>query len=206
MIRAYARFGMIVMLCVSVLAGFGLKVILEKIKARRNQVLITCLVALGILFEFSNVPPFRVTELDQVPKAYKWLASRPGDFIIAEYPMAKGSPGEAPSNYDYLYYQTIHQKRMVNGAQLGTPAYDIKMRILKVDEAQTPIILKKLGVKYVIVHNDLYRAGYHDAVDIIGERPEMESKSSYRLIKDFGDVSVYEISTEAQPGIQKGSA
>ncbi len=206
MFRAYARFGMIVMLCISVLAGFGLKSILEKIRTRRNKILLAGLLFFGIIFEFSNIPPFRVTELNHVPKVYGWLASQPGDFIIAEYPMAKGSAGEAPSNSDYLYYQTFHQKRMVNGIPLGTPAYDIKLKILKIDGVQTPIILKKLGVKYVIVHSDLYKAGYHDAVDIIGDPPKMEKNISYRLIKNFGDISVYEISAEALSAIEKGPA
>lgn len=194
MFRAYARFGMIVSLCVSILAGYGTKFILEKIKTKRVQGFFSAFVLLSIMFEFTNMPPLRVADLTKLPEVYAWLREQPGDLIIAEYPMINQSPGEAWTNYDYLYYQTRHEKRLVNGASVGTKAFEIKKKILKVEDKTTPGILKTLGTKYVILHTDLYRKGESsDIVEIIGEVPNLEKMQGYRFFKAFGSDLVYEV-------------
>ncbi len=193
MFRAYARFGMVVMLCVAVLAGYGLRYIFGNIKSKNIRFLFTSIVFLAILFEFTNVPPSRVTDILKIPPVYAWLKDQTGDFIIAEYPMAAVSSGEAWEKYDYLYYQTIHQKRMVNGAMQGTKAFEIRRKISKIDDPQTIAILKEMGVEYVIFHSDQYKGGYKEDVDVIGEVPNLSALSGLRLIKSFDSVSVYEI-------------
>lgn len=194
MFRAYARFGIIVSLCVSILAGYGLKVILGKIKTKTMQGFVFAFILLAVMFEFTNIPPTRVTDLTKMPKVYAWLKEQPGDLIIAEYPMIKFSPGEAWTNYDYLYYQTKHEKRLVNGASVGTKAFEIKKKILKVEDKTTPAILKALGTKYVILHTDLYKKGASkDVVEVIGEAPSLDKIEGYRFLKAFGPDLVYEI-------------
>ena len=194
MFRSYARFGVIVSLCVSVLTGYGIKFILERMKTKKMQWFFFGLLLLAIIFEFTNMPPARVTDLIKLPEVYAWLKQQPGDFIIAEYPMTKFSPGEAWTDYDYLFYQTKHQKRLVNGASLGTEAFEIKKKILKVEDKATPGILKALGTKYVILHTDQYRKGASkNVVEIIGEAPILDKVEGYRFFRAFGSDLVYEV-------------
>jgi hypothetical protein len=194
MFRAYARFGVLVILSISVLAGFGLKFFFERIKNTRHKQLFAAGFCLFILFEFTNIPPFRVTDISKVPSVYKWLGEQNGDFIVAEYPIAMTSPGEAFENYDYLFYQTKHQKRLLNGAVAGTEAFEIRKKILKINDPETINILKRLGVKYVILHTDLYKEGdYGNAVDVVGEIPRLDNIAGWDLIKTFGSVYVYNI-------------
>ncbi|MBI5873607.1 MAG: hypothetical protein HZB36_05635 [Candidatus Omnitrophica bacterium] len=192
MFRAYARFGMLVSLCVSILAGYGLKYLLLKIKRPSLAFLFTAGVCVITLFEFTNIPPWRVADISKTPAVYHWLASQDGDFIIAEYPMTKGIPGEAQENYDYLFYQTRHKKRMVNGAMPGTNAHLVKEKILKIEDQKTLSILKDLGVKYVILHSELYKTGeYMDAVDVVGHVPS--AIKGLKLVKSFDNDLVYEV-------------
>ena len=194
MFRAYARFGVIVSLCVSILAAYGIKFILEKIKTKKAQWFFFAFILLTIMFEFTNMPPTRVTDLTKFPEVYAWLKQQPGDLIIAEYPMINQTPGEAWTNYNYLYYQTKHEKRLVNGASLGTKAFEIKKKILKVEDKATPGILKTLGTKYVILHTDLYKNGTSkDIVEVIGEAPNLDKVEGYRFFKAFGPDLVYEV-------------
>jgi hypothetical protein len=198
MFRAYARFGILVSLSVAVLAGFGLKYTLERIKTKEKRRFFTGFMVLAILFEFTNMPPLRVADISKVPSVYQWLGEQKGDLIIAEYPMAMVSQGEAWENYDYLFYQTRHQKRLVNGAMAGTEAFEIKNKILKINAPATIMILKKLGVKYVIMHTDLYKEGdYGDAVDVVGEVPRLEPAAGWNLIKTFDTVDVYDIGKDS---------
>ncbi|GEM_PF-1236098 len=192
--RAYARFGIVVMLCVTVLAGYGMKEMLEKIKRKSTRLLFTFFIFSAILFEFTNAPPSRVTDISKIPPVYAWIRDQKGDFILAEYPMAMGASGEAQENYDYLFYQTIHQKRMVNGAIMGTKAFEIKQKILKIDDPQTVRILKGLGVKYVLLHSEPYRKGdYKESVNIVGEVPILDTIPGWKLIKTFDTEFIYEI-------------
>ncbi len=195
MFRAYARLGIVVMMCVSVLAAYGLKIIFLKLKERSALKMMIFLFAIFVIcFEFTNMPPLRVADLSKIPQVYAWLSQQKGDFIVAEYPMALASAGEAQDNYDYLFYQTYHQKRLVNGAMYGTPAFEIKKKILRVDDENTPGILRTLGTKYIIFHEQLYKKGeYRYAVDVIGEVPDLNNHLGYKFICDFGDDVVYEV-------------
>ena len=62
MFRAYCRFGIVVMLAVAVLAGFGLKEIISKLKAQSSKLIVTALLCGLDLFEFWNWPPYMEIE------------------------------------------------------------------------------------------------------------------------------------------------
>ena len=193
-VRAYARFGVIVSLFITILAGYGLRSVFSKIKNLKIARFIACFIFGLIFFEYLNVPPWRTTQISEAPEIYKWLSEQPGDFIIAEYPMPVASVAEAPENYDYLYYQTFHHKRLVNGALYGTQAYKIRQSIIKIEDDRTVPILKTLGVKYVILHPGLYKTGsFKEAVDVIGSVPDVHKIKGLRPVKVFGEDIACEI-------------
>jgi hypothetical protein len=195
MFRACARFGILVMLCVSVLAGFGLKYILERIKTHQKRFAFTTLITCLILFEFTNIPPFRTFDISKSPEVYIWLSKQKGDFAIVEYPLGETvGPGEADMPYDYLFYQRVHQKKLINGAKIGTYAYKIKQKINKIMSPETPGILKWLGAKYTIIHLDKYKTSEDsEAMEIIGEVPDLRKQVGLKFVKKFDDVEVYEV-------------
>jgi len=192
--RAYARFGILVMLGVSVLAGFGLKHILGKIKTPAKRFVFTSFILCFVLFEFLNIPPFHVTDLSNPPGAYKWISKQEGKFAIAEYPLGEGGTGEAQMEYDYIFYQRIHQRPLINGASIGTKGYKIKEKIIDLKSPTTAGILRYLGAKYVIVHLDKYK-GYKFA-EVIGEAPDFTRQKGLKLIKKFDNTEIYEIIAE----------
>lgn len=199
MFRAYARFGILAILSVSILAGIGYKYFLERSRAKNTKVALSSLFIFLLLFEFNNIPPFRVTNLTKPPQVYSWLADQEGDFIIAEYPLGEASRGETFVELDYLLYQRIHQKRILNGAKPGTKADEIKQQLFRIDDPNVPEILRSLGVKYVVLHLRRYREGTNKrAVDIIGEVPDLSGANGLKLIKRFSDDEVYEVIASAQ--------
>ena len=199
MFRAYARFGILLMLCVSVLAGFGIKFVLEKCKSRGKRIIFTSIILIIILFEFNNIPPFRVTDLDaKIPEVYRWLADKKEDFPIIEYPLGEGGVGEEYKNLNYLFYQRVHHKKLINGAMPGTYAFEIKKKIRKITDLQTPGILKWLGAKYAVIHLDIYRqTSSRQAMEIIGEVPNLRRLQGFKFVSEFDDAEVYEIIAEA---------
>ncbi|MFC1804517.1 hypothetical protein ACFLZ3_01655 [Candidatus Omnitrophota bacterium] len=200
--RAYCRFGIVLMLAVAVLAGFGLKFILGKFKTKRSRFAITALFCGLVLFEFWNYPPFKVIDVSKTPEVYRWLKQLPQDIVIAEYPLDADSPNEV-----YKFYQTEHEKKMINGTIPGTHANKISQTITKLSDPDTGGILKSIGVKYVVVHrNDYLESGL---VDDKNELTKISLNPGLKLVKSFsaqqcqrkdiacteetGQIDVYEV-------------
>lgn len=151
MFRAYCRFGIVLMLAVAVLAGFGLKFILERFKTAKTKAAMAVLFIFLACFEFWNYPPFKVIDLSRVPAVYYWLKTQPGDFTIAEYPLDLNG-----ANTMYMFYQATHEKKMINATTPGTYANKVAQVIKQLSHERTARILKWMGVKYVLAHKDDY--------------------------------------------------
>jgi len=189
MVRVYARFGIVVMLAVAVLAGIGLSDILKKIGKRKWRMGFSGLVIVLVLFEFWNWPPYRVTDVSKTPPVYAWLAEQPGDFTIAEYPLSG-------SDYEYLFWQRIHRKPLVNGAMPGTYADEVRKEIVRIADPGTAGILRWLGAKYVIFHPDKYLRE-NEATAVIGAVPDVSRVAGLRFVREFAGVQVYKVVAKA---------
>ena len=178
MFRAYCRFGIVVMLAVAVLAGFGLKFILERFKSQKTKVVVTALFYGLVLFEFWNWPPYKVIDLSRVPAVYYWIKEQPKDIVIADYPLDTDSPNEL-----YKFFQTVHEKKIINGTIPGTHANKVAQEIRRLSEPKTASILKWMGVKYVVVHKDDYLK-----TDLIEDKEDMEripQNQGLKFVKSF---------------------
>jgi len=197
MFRCYARFGIVVMLCVSVLAGIGLASILQKIRNMRKRRVFLFIVLLLIFIEFAPTLPTPMVNAVNPPPVYEWLAKQEGDFAIVEYPVE--------TDYEYLFWQRIHQKRLVNGAQPETYADKVRKEIVDILRPETPGVLKYLGAKYVILHPDKYLKS--EDVPVIGEVPDVSKQKGLKLVKTFEEAQVYEvIAVPQRPKAKKGGS
>jgi hypothetical protein len=202
MFRAYCRFGVVLMFAVAVLAGFGLKYILDKFKAKITKSVVTILFCLLILFEFWTWPPYKVIDVAHFPSVYTWLKDQPKDTIIAEYPMDDYSPNEM-----YKLYQIKHEKRMINGSIPGTPANKAARAINRLSDLSSAQSLRMIGVKYVLVHKDGYlktdltedkeelgRILGNSGLKLVNDFPaESCPQSDIRCTQETGPIDVYEV-------------
>lgn len=187
MFRAYCRFGIVVILATAVLAGYGLKFILERQKTQLRRYLIAGLYWGLILFEFFNNPFTHYIDLSKYPSVYDWVKTLPDDAIIAEYPMIKDGVNEK-----YKFYQTIHHKKLINGAVPGMPGYRVKLMILNLGAKNTPFILKYLGARYVIVHTKEYEESENYLIR--QQLKKIRTHPELKLVKSFSDgIEVYKI-------------
>jgi len=201
MFRAYCRFGIIVMLAVSVLAGMGLNLLLQKSR-RGKKIFLAVLFSGLILFDFLIIPPQHVFNISSVPEVYTWIKDQPGEFIIVEYPLDyKETSGI------YLFYQRIHGKLMINSPPSNTQAEKILISIRKLSEPYSHSVLKRMGVRYAIVHRNSYvqtglvesleeldKIGSSPGLKLIKQFPQEPAKeNTAALLADFGAVDVYEI-------------
>ena len=187
------RFNVLLGLALGVTSGLGLRVLLAKRRSRWRWSLFAAAVAF-LLFEYLCLP-FPTTEA-AVPDFYFDLSTRPGEGAILELPM-----GRQPAK-KYLYYQTIHNRPLVEGVVSRTPpdAYAFigatpALRSLRAcgEHAVPPADLSSVlgglgerGVDYVILHKD-WRAGFP-------ERSSFDQWLSVRAVMpdyEDGDMAVY---------------
>jgi hypothetical protein len=105
MLRYPTRFLVPFTIAVAVLFGAGLSEAMPAGTSRRRALGVT-LVALGVLTLEYLHPPAGMFE-PPVSPFYRRLAQEPGDFAILQIPIAPHA--------EYLYYQTIHAKRIMIG-------------------------------------------------------------------------------------------
>ena len=193
MFRASCRFGILVMLAIAVLSAFGLKFILEKFSDRRIRAIVICTFFSLLLFEFWNYPPLKVINVGRFPQVYYWLKEHPGYIIIAEYPLDAGSPNEL-----YKFYQTLHEKKIINGSTPYSYANKVAKKIIKLSSQNTAGILKRIGVKYALVH----REGYLET-DLIEDREELDKIPKNKGLKFIRSFPAQECPDEGIMCVQK---
>ncbi len=161
-IRTPVRLNLMLGQCLAILAGFGVTELLSRTAQPRRRGLVVVLLSALLLFEFLAWP-FPSTRA-YVPPFYTQLAHETGDFAIVEAPL------DRQSDKFYMYWQTIHEKPMVNGHVSRPPAsaFDfIEGNMITRAFAQRVELLGRAGlgaalnelananVRYILIHKRL---------------------------------------------------
>jgi hypothetical protein len=108
-------------------------------------------------------PPPRVEPAASAPVVYQHLADMPNATVITEFPF-----GDPAWELRYVYYSTVHWKRLVNGYSGGFPqSYKVRVALLQ-RVAENPEeawqALRATGATHMIVHEAAFPPGGADAV------------------------------------------
>jgi len=154
-LRAPARFAIMPLFCVSVLAAYGYARVAATWPKARHA--LACLVTCALLLEYHATLPL-VAYANEPPAIYKVLARLPKGRVV-EFPMPQ--PNTLPGNEaEYQYMSTFHWNPLVNGYS-GTypPSYLrrlVELRTFPDDTAMRQ--LRRDDAAYAIVHVSAYDA------------------------------------------------
>jgi len=185
LLRAPARLGIVVTLCLVVLAGMAVATILARTQ-RANLLAATLIVA---AIGEDVIPQQRWPAAPQVEPVYQALARQPRGPVI-EMPVYSTDVG-VHGNAKYMLTSTAHWMPLVNGYSDSVPAdFRGNARALAGFPSVAAFrILQTIGVRYVVVH--LY--GYkHERRDSVRQRLR-EFDGFLRPIYSDGRVGLYEI-------------
>jgi hypothetical protein len=153
-LRAPSRFGLIVVLVVSVFAAFGLAAVLRSQAGSRRQLLAAVLgvVAAAELtlvpfpWEHAPIPPSPYAMLARLPKA-----------PIAEFPFY-GERIAFPLHAQYMMLSTLHWMPMVNGYSDVIPLdfRDAATVLASFPSNDAFAVLAKHRVRYLTIHWDMF--------------------------------------------------
>jgi len=171
-LRVPARMGMLVMLCLAVLAGYGALAVERAFRARRPGAVLA-IIGLLFLVEASpapiglngtwpasglNPPPVPLFAAGGPPAIYRDVAALPDRAVVAEFPF-----GDEQYDLRYMLYSSAHWRPLINGYSGGFPrSHAVNRaalgRVLD-DPATAWRVLAASGATHAIVHEDVYPAG-----------------------------------------------
>jgi hypothetical protein len=173
-LRVPARYAMIAGLFLSVVAGFGAARLISRVRAGA-----TVAAGLAVVFllevaflplprnltwgDGAITPPPRVEPATDAPPVYHQLATMPASTVVAELPF-----GDPAWELRYVYYSTVHWKRLVNGYSGAFPqGYKVRVALLQ-RVAENPgeawRALREAGTTHVVVHEAAFGPGEADVV------------------------------------------
>lgn len=149
-LRVYARFGLLVGLAVSVLAGIGWMALMRQVVTPWRRWAVAAILIVISCAEFSVAAPS--WNIRTSPPVYDWLAKQP-DGLIVEYPFCRSTDSV---HAEYLFWQRLHQHPMVNGAPGGSGTNPFRDTLVDLTNPETAVALRSLNVRYVVVHRERY--------------------------------------------------
>jgi hypothetical protein len=190
LMRAPARFGLVVAFALSMLAAFGLRDLLSRV---RRAGLVAALVVVAAVAEMSEI--LRFPQVPPVSPAYRVLATMPRGPVI-EMPFYWPEVGLF-RHEQYMLYSTAHWMPLVNGYGDYIPAdyidQSLPLRLFPNPEAFK--ILQPKQVRYAVFHRRGYNgANWRDAMGRL-----VEFAAYVRLLYADEEVRLYEI-TGYPPG------
>jgi len=161
-IRTTSRIDLVIQLGVAILAALGASFLLSKVRSPGRRNLLAGALALGIMLEYTNVPPWRYVKLLPAPPIYQWLASLTPQQagIVVQYPIAPSDQATTPLYAFYAY--DVHHHPLFNGGLRDTPPDALRRNMLDLLNPTGPAVWSALGVKTVTVETTYYAESYHN--------------------------------------------
>jgi hypothetical protein len=196
--RTPCRFSLMVTLCLIIFSGYGLTRFFSSHHSKSENLFdlknffrgflvrkgIPLLVVVLICLEFIVVPTKLIHV--EVPESYRKIKEEPGEFAILELPSS--FLGNSLMGNAYLLYQTVHEKRLVDGL---LPRYSLHSRdflneiMPKEDISFDSEFWGKLSrndIKYVIVH------------EFPGLAEKIREDTAFLVIKEKpSDIEIYQV-------------
>jgi hypothetical protein len=183
--RAPARFGILVVCALAVLAGFGFEN-LQRLISRRSVLVTTVLVALAVECGSSPLPMDTVPT--QLPDVYKFLKAT-NRAVLVELPIDDGYLSRM-----FMYWSAQHLSRLVNGySGLKPRDYDMTLaRMRSFPDAAAIARLRELDVRYILVHESFFKEQERTALLLeLVRTPELIPAGKYRSW--VGTTQVFEL-------------
>jgi hypothetical protein len=186
--RVFARFALLVTFALAGLAALALSIAIRRL--RHGTAIAVAAFALLAFEYYKGVIP--IHELTETPYS-EWIERQPPG-IVANYPLPTDNPAALTLLSETFFQQTYneHPQFMLFGSGYGGTREDaIRILARYIDDPSTPGMLKANGVKYVLLHDDVYRAA--------GAQPPPVPAGFHLIDRIPGNVRALAIDADVQP-------
>jgi hypothetical protein len=207
MLRAFrnpVRILEVVSLSLSVLSGYGLKILLQSTAARFGKVAAALVIAVcGAIFTYELLPvPYPVTRWPVSPFFYR-LASDPAEYAVVNVPLSDLEPmmmepsihhkavfdgrlsRTPPNAYDFLKTNAFLQYCTLSSAR--APAFPVYREKLTLGNLHLGLVqLRRVGARYIILHKQQCK-------NVPGTEEMLERRLHLETAWDDSDIRAYRI-------------
>lgn len=158
-IRVPSRFMILAMLALGVAMGAGFD---RVVGGARPPIRMAAAVVVGMLLlaEYASLPLYNVPFAVEIPAIDRWLDTQPKPFAIAEVPVPSPRNLGAYERQQTMamLHSTAHWQKTVHGYSGIRPALHQRLNLeLTMFPDETSLrSLRELGVRYVVVHEEMY--------------------------------------------------
>jgi hypothetical protein len=197
-LRAPARFGMMVALALSVLAGIGAARVLGRLPLGWRRHALGALILAAVVGEYASNVSSLHPWLQRVPIYAAWLRAQPPGAVV-DLPIARAN---TLPHYEgeWAFYGRTHKHPMVNGYSGYFPRRYINLlgAMTLFPRGDSLLALRQHEVRYVVVHEDRY-----DPADFLEFDARLRRTPGLRLVGRIPDpaypVTVFLLEPEAPP-------
>lgn len=196
-LRNSSRWEMLFIICIAVVITLVLYKIFAKYSSKTRN-LIYFLIIAAVILEFNFPIPFvKVPQKKDFPKVYRWLNSTPQNSAIILMPAYNWNMKYSSDEILRSYYSTVNFRKSVNGYSGFFPTNWQNLLIdLQNDFPNESSVtkIKNLGVDYIIIDRQGYDKNFKDKLlSYNGDKviKMLKQNSSLKLIKDFGNYTVF---------------
>lgn len=201
-IRTPARMFVLVLLALSVLAGFGVKWIRESLRGRGRAlagvvVAVVLVAALAVEMMPAAIHGRALPRREEFPPVYGWLATLEGDVSTVVLPLPRSDSPDTVDKQSYfqlepprLYYNTANWKDMVNGysGYLPFSYYEAAYATRDFPSDESVEFLRRMKVMYVVMDGTRYS---HTTRFFALNRPRKDRR--FKLVKKFDRTYVFSL-------------
>ena len=181
-IRVPDRFAVFVLFSLAVMAGFGAAAVLTRVSKRGLKLGLASLLIIILNIEFLTAPQtlVRIPSPQDIPPVYAWLKAQPDEEAVMEVPPFPSISNESV----FMYFSLFHGKKLVNGYSGFLPPATLYIRnyFRAFPSWGCFDILKKLGVRRLIVHGGAWDAR---RTEIIKYRLDTQFRSDLKPVETF---------------------
>jgi hypothetical protein len=188
-IRAAARFGMLALCGVAVLAAVGITWAEQRLSPKTFRALLVFVMAAVTLEALHS--PIRTTPFTGVPAVYSLLRDEPGAVLLAEMPFYP--PDQVFENGEYVLNATGHWRPVMNGYSGVTPMSYRRLTetLWFFPEERALAGLRDAGATHVMVHLERFGAESEHVVRALDGRHDLRLMAAdrdghrlYRLVRE----------------------
>ena len=188
--RWYMRIGVVVNICLIVIACFGLHWLLDKLKGRYWALLMAPLTIVLVL-EMIIVPPFQNFRFDTIPEVFEGVTRLPEGSTLAFYPIDESGTF---TTSNIRFYQRWFEKPMLNGAVGNSDGEALRRTVYNPFNEATPGILSRFDIDSIVLFDDWYREANPDGQVVSALPPGLDLVESFAGEGKFMNAHIFRVS------------
>ena len=188
--RWYLRIGVVVNICLIVIACFGLHWLLNRLKGRYWALLMVPLTIVLVL-EMIIVPPFQNFRFDTIPEVFKGVTHLPEGSTLAFYPIDESGMF---STSNIRFYQRWFEKPMLNGAAGSSDGEALRRTVYNPFNEATPGILSRFNINNLVLFDERFKEANPDGQLTSLLPPGLDLVESFAGEGAFENAHIFRIS------------